>query len=188
LGFWVPGTGTFYLGESSTDLSSLYRTEVTGVPSPSLPLIGRWGSAEADSIGLLKSHDAFLKYSIDPGQYDHQVNFPDFTGVYPVVGNWTGTSAESIGSFDPNSGEFNLPGHGGTIRIDGTPLDAQPVAGQWESGPSIGVYSAAEGKFLLKNIPTNGAADIIFPLTCPSTCIPLSGDWDGDGHATVALI
>jgi hypothetical protein len=52
---------------------------------------------------------------------------------------------------------------------------------------SVAVYNSQSGTFFLKNRNDSGSADVTFLYGAGGAAIPLSGDWDGDGDATVGL-
>lgn len=55
---------------------------------------------------------------------------------------------------------------------------------------TVGLYDSSNALYLLRNSNTSGDADTVFNFTTDSvteTLVAISGDWDGDGVATVGL-
>src|SRR5436305_6518214 len=57
-----------------------------------------------------------------------------------------------------------------------------------EASDGIGVYRASEGKCYFRNSSTPGNAEYVFTYgVAGAGWLPIAGDWDGDGKATVGL-
>ncbi len=96
----------------------------------------------------------------------------------------------SIGIVDTSTGEWYLrdPATGATTRFFyGNPGDL-PMVGDWDcdGDETPGLYRQSDGFVYLRNLNSQGAANIRFFFGNPGD-IPLAGDFDGDGCDTVSI-
>ena len=146
---------------------------------------------DRDTTGVFRPSNGiiFLKNSHSTGFADIGLNY-GIPGDYPVVGDWDGDSAVTIGVY--RNGSFylrneNTIGFADNVFAFGQPGD-QPVAGDWDGDgiDTIGVYRPSNGQFLLRNSNSAGAADISFFLGNVGD-VGIAGDWDGDGKDTTGV-
>ncbi len=97
--------------------------------------------------------------------------------------------AETIGGFDPATGEWYLTDGVGTTTsfYFGNPGDV-PFVGDWDCDgvDTPGLYRRSDGFAYLRNSNTQGVADVEFFFGNPGD-LPVAGDWDGDGCDTVSV-
>jgi hypothetical protein len=129
-------------------------------------------------------------------------------GDRPVVGDWNGSGARSVGVFrpvgtslNPSSAALwylhntNAAGNADIIFAYGEAGDL-PVAGDWTGSgtTTIGLYRPAgsplnqttTAQWLLRNSNAAGNPDISFFYGGPGD-LPVVGDWDGNGTTTIGL-
>jgi hypothetical protein len=107
-------------------------------------------------------------------------------GFLPIVGDWDGNGATTVGLYAPATGTFflknsNMPGVADLAFSFGAGgLGFVPVAGDWNNDgiDSVGLYLPSSGGFFLRNSNTPGAADIVFTFGAGGQ-VPLTGDWTG---------
>lgn len=123
------------------------------------------------------------------------VGLPVFYGVpgdLPLLCDWDGNGADSVGVYRPQEGFAYLRNTNslGFADIDfhyGIPSDV-PLCGDWDGDgiDSLGIYRPGEQRFYLRNANSLGLADIDFGFGVAGD-VPLAGDWDGDGIDTVGV-
>lgn len=139
-----------------------------------------------------------LKDSDTGGSADHAFTY-GATGWTPIVGDWDGDGADTIGVYDPSTSRFYLnnanstnPGSPTISAFIYGPANSGwiPIAGDWnEDGTdTIGLYDPALSRFHLRNTNNGGGANITF-IYGPgnSGWKPIIGDWNSDQTDTIAL-
>ena len=113
-----------------------------------------------------------------------------YYGLTPISGDLYGTGRDITGIFDPSTSEFNF--NGKTVQF-GTRTDT-PVIGDWDCDgkDEIGVFrpSDDDGRSKFYLVTRNwtdlgdkaGGADMCIDFGPYPTNIPITGDWNGDGH------
>jgi len=104
------------------------------------------------------------------------------------------TTRETIGAFDPASGQWYLRASNSPGTPDIAPFAYggagwTPVAGDWDGDglASPGVVSP-EGVWYLKNTRAGGAPEIApFAFGAPGW-LPVVGDWNGDGITSIGVV
>jgi RHS repeat-associated protein len=115
----------------------------------------------------------------------------------PIVGDWNGDGTDTVGLYDPGTGNWflkntNSAGDADTIFSfgPGGSVGWLPVVGDW-NGDSIdtpGLYNPTTGYWYLRNTNSQGNADLVFWYgPSNSTWLPVVGDWNADGIDTVGL-
>ncbi len=149
-----------------------------------------------DTIGIFRrtlSNGTFLlRLHNSTGYADLTVAFTHGSKPYPVVGDWTGSGYDTVGSFDQSNGLFTLCAANDTTScanssnqisfVLGNPND-MPLGGKWSNGFThfgVGVFRPSNGLIYLKNNLTTGYADDTMVLGIPGDT-GLAGDWNGDG-------
>jgi hypothetical protein len=121
---------------------------------------------------------------------------------FPVAGDWDGTGASYVGTFDLARGQWFLDRNGNgswdSCNVDkclstfGLNTDL-PVAGDWDgSGKAkIGFFRPATGEWVL-DMNGNGGwdgcnVDKCFSTFGQNTDLPVAGDWDGSGKEKIGV-
>ena len=113
---------------------------------------------------------------------------PTLGGDIPVMGDWDGDGADTIGVYRSGTWYLRNSNSGGAPDMAftwGAPGDV-PVVGDWDGDgrDTIGVYR--KGVWYLRNTNNSGGVDISFTWGAP-TDVPLVGDWNGDGKDTIGV-
>jgi hypothetical protein len=158
-----------------------------------------------DTIGVRRPSNGlyFLRNSNTAGAADFTLlyGFPTDTGL---AGDWNGDGIDTIGYYRPSTGQFVLSDTPSALVL-GIPsttyfftfgsLGDKPVAGDWDGDgkDTVGVYRASDRTFYLRGTLAGGLGVGVVPTvthTLPfaeANDVPLAGDWDCDGRATVGL-
>ncbi len=151
-----------------------------------------------DSIGLYAPERAvfFMKNTNSSGPGDMRVRYGS-RNLIPITGDWDGNGIDTMGIYDPLTGEVNLRDTNdrtGTTAFsyvfEGGSTEFLPIAGDWDGDgvDTIGVYHTTLKEFRLRNDHSTGAPDITFVVTPAGTgWTPLAGDWDNDGVDTTGV-
>lgn len=114
------------------------------------------------------------------------------SGFYPVVGDWDGDGAKSIGVYDSLSGTWYLRNSVSAGAPDVTPFTYGgpgwlPVVGDWDGDgiDTVGVVQNVSSAWLLRNSNTSGGADAGQFVFGSSALDPVVGDWNDDGRDTI---
>ena len=143
----------------------------------------------ADTAGVFRPGNGllYLKNQNDTGFADLALNY-GLPGDYPVVGDWDGDGAVSIGIY--RDGHFylrnsNTIGFADLVFPFGNPGD-QPIAGDWDGDgiDTIGVYRG--NTFYLRDSNSAGSVEMSFALGNPGD-VGIAGDWNGDGLDTTGV-
>ena len=186
-GVYRPLDGTLYLRLTNTsgyaDVAISY-----GMPGD-YPVTGDWDGDGVDTIGIYRGGVFFLRNSNTAGSADLAFGFGQ-AGDLPVAGDWDGDGKVTVGVFrqgqfllrnsltaGPPDWAFNFSGAGRPAR--------HRRLGRGRRRHGRGVRSAA-ATFFLRNTNNAGAADLVVNYGAPGD-LPMAGDWDGDGVATVGI-
>jgi Tol biopolymer transport system component len=211
VGTFDPDTGMWYLrntnGPGSPDIQFPYGG------AGWIPVLGDWASKGLSTVGVVDptrlSNPAYLVWYLRNSNSPGGPDIPPFAfglaGWIPVVGDWTGSGHTGIGVFDPGSGTWYLENNPGSGAVDfrfqyGLP-GWKPVTGDWTGSgrTGIGVVDPSGidfatrtadvfARWYLENTPGSGAVDIgPFPYGFFSWT-PVTGDWDGNGTTTIAMV
>jgi hypothetical protein len=107
-----------------------------------------------------------------------------------VSGPAVGDGDDTVGLVDPTTGLWRLYNDLGNMATEfyyGVPGDI-PFMGDW-NGDGIdtpGLYRQADGFVYLRNLNTQGIADIRFFFGNPGD-VPIAGDFNGDGFDTLSI-
>lgn len=194
--------------EVSYDLSAVYREAVFyvgtsgisyGAPGD-IPLSGDWlGQQSGDYLGVYRDGTVYLENRVratdfawgtlrDGGAADITFSF-GAAGDTPLVGDWNGDGADSIGYQRGNAfvlKNSNTEGDADTMFTFGDAGDV-PIVGDWNSDgiDTIGVFR--NGAIYLANSNITGVADIAFSYGNRGD-VPLGGRWFEWARDTVALV
>jgi hypothetical protein len=167
-----------------------------------IALSGDWDGDGQTGIGVYSPGDARgfpglfqLRNEPSAGAPGFNFNFGG-PGDLPVVGDWDGDGADTVGVYRPATGEWFLTS---SSPVSGDPglfaqftfaggLMSRPVAGDWDGDGTdgIGVFfpqtgpNAGFGGFLLKQTASAGAPDVNggnVILAGLANWIPVSGNW-----------
>ena len=118
----------------------------------------------------------------------------------PLVGDWDGNGAQTVGLYNPATGVFLLRNSNSAgaanvsfvYRPGGVNATWLPLVGDWDGNrtQTVGLYNPATGVFLLRNSNSAGAANLAFvyrPTGATNRWLPVIGDWDGNGTQTIGL-
>ncbi len=151
-----------------------------GIKTPGIVRGARFGAYGGPLTWMLKNTN-------EAGEPDIVLEFGE-AGDVPVVGDWSGAGADSIGVF--RNGRWKLKsilvtGPADSEFIFGEPGDL-PVVGDWNADgiDTVGVNRGNEWR--LRNSNNAGAPNINFSYAQPDD-VPVVGDWDGDGVDTVGV-
>ncbi len=161
--------------------------------------------AGADTPGLYDPATAgfYLKHSNSQGggadvafAYGPSGNL----GWIPLVGDFNGNGADTVGLYDPATAAFhlknsNVSGGGADVVFSFGPSGDRgwtPLVGDFDGDgtDTVGLYDPASGAFHLKNSNSSGGgADLAFTFGPGGNAgwQPLIGDFNGDGRDTVGL-
>jgi hypothetical protein len=112
------------------------------------------------------------------------------TAFVTVHAGGGGLAGDTVGLVDPTSGQWRLYDGAGEMVTEfyyGNPGD-YPFIGDWD-GDGIetpGLYRQSDGFAYLRNLNTQGIADIRFFFGDPGD-IPIAGDFNGDGLDTLSI-
>jgi hypothetical protein len=206
-----PATSMFFLKNSLTagpaDQTYGYGQAGAGW----LPIAGDWDGNGTVTIGLYNpvTSTFFLNNSNAGGAANLTFVYgpadPSYNGkpasltFLPIAGDWNGDGITTVGLYNLATSTFYLKYTNSAGPADDTftfgvgGLGWEPIAGAWNGGimSTVGLYNPKTGTFFLKNTNTGGAADTTFgygpgsPIA--AAWLPLAGDWDGNGTATVGL-
>jgi hypothetical protein len=166
------------------------------------PIAGDFDGDGRDTVGLYQQIDATFSILVDNGVRSAPLALGTAfrADALPVVGDWDGDGHDSVGVYQQADGTIMLVDDEGRPidpafvpklgpRPAGeSPLDAYPVAGDWDSDgrDTVGLMWRHAGKFAL---PTPDLADPGAARTveaAPSMdALPVAGDWNG--HDVVTL-
>jgi hypothetical protein len=119
----------------------------------------------------------------------------------PVAGDWNNDGTDTVGLYDPAGAFYLNNATDGSIddlftvgvQVAGARASWLPVSGDWDSDgfDTVGLYDPATNNWYLDNETQSHAWDdpfvIVAPSRVPSSWIPITGDWNGDGFDTVGL-
>jgi hypothetical protein len=145
----------------------------------------------------------YLKHTNDPNDQTNTSFYygPAGTNWLPIAGDWNGDGIDSVGLYDPTSGNFYLRNSNSTgvaditFQLGPTNSTWKPVAGDWNGDgvDTIGLYDPATGTWRLRNSNSAGAYDSTFtfgpgaPTTADEEWMPVVGDWNGDHSSSEGL-
>ena len=206
IGAFVPATAQWSLRNTNSagnpDLSFAY-----GFPGV-LPVAGDWNNDGVDTIGIYYPPTGawYLRNAPGAGNADLQFTF-GYGGTQPVVGDWNNDGVEGIGIFDPASGTWLLRevasagapnrviqsnrARGATavaIPNGGAELPpASPAQAGMGSGDQLALFDPPSGQWMLQYGITEGSAIGSVSYGSGGTFVPVHGDWNGDGVATLGV-
>jgi hypothetical protein len=169
-----------------------------------------------DTVGIFRpgQYTFYLNNTNAPKMADTMIGFSQpaglpsvgspANGVTALAGDWTGSGLTSTGLYFADLNTFylrnsNTSGAADTTTVFLPELDDIPLAGDWtgKGFDTAGVYRKREHTFYLRNSHDTGEADIVVAPLTPNdngimappedNDIPIAGDWDGDGIATIGL-
>jgi V8-like Glu-specific endopeptidase len=155
------------------------------VPTPSPPA----------TVGVFNPSTAawYLRDTNSPGAPNIEPFDYGAPGWFPVVGDWNGDGASTIGVVDPRATWYLRNSNNAGVP-DITPFafgegNWTPVVGDWDGDgtTTIGMFDPATATWYLKNSNGPGAPDIQFRYGSPGW-IPVVGDWNGDGTTTIGVV
>jgi endoglucanase len=92
-------------------------------------------------------------------------------GLVPLAGDWTGSGADRVGLYSPDSAMFYMrialePGEPDVLVNFSVP-GCLPLAGDWNGDgvDTVGVCSPSDRQFYLRNLHAPGPADVA--IWCP---------------------
>jgi len=158
-----------------------------------------------DTVGVMAMASAYTVLALPEGE-DRRFQFGFSHAVWsnnvPIAGDFDGDGKDTVGTYEQRDGRFLLGERNAAGRVDlrvdfrSDRADGWPVAGDWDGDgiDTIGIYDGTE--FLLRNENVEGEPDLTIPIDSANpcylgsgnwACLPLAGDWDGNGRDEVAL-
>ena len=197
IGSYRPSTGTFFFRDSNFDGPPTITSVTLGqAGSDDVPIAGNWNEvpANGDSVGMYRPPEARFYFCTtrEPGSQCGTGFAFGSLGDLPVIGDWTGGGADSIGTF--RMGRFflrDVKETGGANPGTGIGFGGEsdlPIAGDWDGDgdDTIGTFRPATAtespRFFFTN--TNMAADA-FPGPGQAwgqkngSDLPVIGHWEG---------
>ena len=145
-----------------------------------------------DTIGIFRAGTFYLRLHNTQGAADLTIAFNPPGQNLPIVGDWTGSSFDTIGVYNQANGQFTLctvnltssctSGANQIAFTLGNPNDT-PLAGHWLNGAihaGAGVYRPSNGILYMKNALSTGFADFSDVLGIAGDD-GVAGDWTGQG-------
>lgn len=200
VGLVDPDSGRVVLCDDIVTRSPARRFSFGPFRQGSLPIAGDWDGDGLAGVGLYSPSIAtFRLRNGSDGFIGHRSVVFGPTGGRPVAGDWSGSGRDGIGLYDPTSGIFFLKDEASDGPADhvvafGDPgEDLWPIAGRFAPdaprGDSVGLYDPRRGVFHLKTTLESGPADLSFGFgPGGGVCLPVAGDFTGQGHYTVGLV
>lgn len=187
IGVYDPATGWFYLRNSNTPgpADTAFQYGNLGW----LPIAGDWDGNGFWSIGLYDPATStfYLRNENSSGSADVTVQFGN-AGWKPLAGDWDGhddgTSATTIGVYDPSAAIFYLNNENDSSAAESTVqygnVGWTSIAGDWDGNgfSSIGSYDPSTATYYLRNVNSPGPADTTVQYG-NAGWKPLAGNWDG---------
>jgi hypothetical protein len=183
-------------------------------PSEWIPVAGDWNGNDFDTAGLYNAEDRqfYLNNNVD-GSIAGYVTIQVPAGLVgatwkPVIGDWDGDGVDEVGLYDPASNDWLLNTGDTTwssLIVVTAPVDVPaswvPITGDWDGDgyDTVGLYDPSTNNWYLNNqlngqwstaIGPSGeplGIELIAPVRVPSTWVPITGDWNGNGKDTVGL-
>jgi hypothetical protein len=195
VGVFDPGSGTFYLRNSSSGGGPDVQPFAFGGAGWT-PLAGDWDGDGSTTIGVFAPDGTWYLRNQNSGGGAHAGPFAfGGAGWIPLAGDWDGDGVTTIGVFDPATATFylrnsNTPGAPDVAPFAYGAPGWLPVAGDWNGDgvTTIGVVDPATGTWYLRDRNTGGTPSVApFAYGAPGWT-PVAGDWDGDGRTTIGAI
>jgi hypothetical protein len=169
-----------------------------------LPVTGDWDGDGHDTIGVVCREGASLVWSLVDG-LDGPASYPPFEfgdagRCWPVTGDWNGDGRDGVGvachdgieiswalTDELAAGPPSYPVFG-----YGNADECRPVVGDWDGdhhdGVGVACRRGVDISYGLLNPLTNGAPSVEpFDFGNAAECDPVTGDFDGDGRASVGV-
>ncbi len=158
------------------------------------------GAAAYDTVGSYAQDAGRFQLGFANGPVEPARDFgfgPASAGRLAVVGDWDGDLVDTVGLYDPATGEFTLTNRSGDLSeppivfVFGKTRDTGiPVAGDWDGDglDGVGVFDPETARFELRNEVSAGPPDFAFGFgKAGKGFTPLAGDWDGDDTDTIGV-
>jgi len=172
--------------------------------STDTPVVGDWNGNRTATAGIVRPDGSQLLWKLrntnSPGPADGAFDY-GASNALPTPGNWDGVGSTTPGVVrtDDGSGQLlwelrNADGPGpATYEFHYGPSNALPVVGDWDGNGTVTIgvvrQDPSTGTLLweLRNSNSSGPADVEFHYG-PDGALPVVGDWDGNGTATVGVV
>jgi len=207
IGLYNPRTATWYLNNKTDGSQDDVYTVHVDAGKGFRPVVGDWDGDGSDSIGFYNpATRVWALYNMDNGAVTDAV--PKFkidnapANGRPLAGNWDGQGGDGVGIYNPathtwmatntltSKASFEI-----SFTTDNHPDNTwRPVAGDWngDGKDTFGIYNPKANDWYLNNTMT-ATIDPKFlktingPNAAVDTFLPIVGDYDGDGDATIGL-
>jgi Tol biopolymer transport system component len=193
MGLVDPGSGKWYLRDSSGRVTSFYY----GNPGD-VPFMGDWNCDGVDTPGLYRQSDGYvyLRNANTQGIADVFFFFGN-PGDIPIAGDFDDDGCDTVSVYRPSQSrvfiinELGANGGGlGAAEMDylfGNPGDV-PFVGDFDGDgiDTIGLHRPTTGLVYLRNSQTTGIADTQFIYGNAGDRL-VANDWNHDGKDTPAL-
>ncbi|MFN8419140.1 MAG: PQQ-dependent sugar dehydrogenase [Anaerolineae bacterium] len=208
IGIYRPSTNTFYLrNANSTGIADITVSLVSLGMDPTtfrdVPVVGDWNGDGIDTVGFyrrgrLSDNAGAGLFLLSNSNSSPQVDYSFILGNpsdTPIVGDWDGNGADSVGVFRPSNGLIYIKNTLSTGFADFTMVLGNPgdvgIAGDWDNDgkDSPGVYRpGAAPQFYLTNQVCNCAVSSDYNVVFGNpNDQPFTGDWNGDGRSGVGV-
>jgi hypothetical protein len=198
IGVYRPSELTFYLRNvneaGDADITVAFGTK------DDVPVTGDWDGNGTTTVGVYRPADStfHLRNENSPGEPSVVVGF-GMAGDLPVVGDWDGNGTATVGVFRPDKASFllrnsNAPGDP-DVTVALLAPGGLPVVGDWDGNATAtaGIFRTRESKtfFRLRNshaavVEAGPNVDIRVDVG-EEHDLPVAGDWDGNGTATIGV-
>jgi CubicO group peptidase (beta-lactamase class C family) len=196
------------LGLFATE-NNLYTLFPAGVPSSldrrfqigwsrflsTMPLAGSFDGMPGETVGYYEKKRRRFHLATDNAEARTAAISFDFVGAasdewIPLAGDWNGDGIDTVGLYDPSTGQFHLKNTNSTgpadlvITITDGKLSA-PVAGDFngDGTDGVGIYNPITGQVRIIEAGTETAE--LKPAAI--NYVPVVGDWDGTGRDSIAF-
>jgi autotransporter-associated beta strand protein len=201
-GTYDPVTSTFYLRNTNT-IGEANTKFAFGVANAGwIAITGDWNGDGIDTVGVYDPTTStfYLRNSNTSGVADVSFAYGVAGGGWtPVAGDWNGDGVDTVGLYSPTTAGWYLRNSNTTGMADLAFLygvaniaNWTPVVGDWNGDgiDTVGFYDAIYASWILRNSNSSGVGDLAFGYGYPGAigeyqALPIAGDWDGDGTATI---
>jgi hypothetical protein len=197
VGVYRPSELTFYL-RNTNDAGEPEVTVAFGAKDD-VPIAGDWDGNGTTTVGVYRPADStfHLRNENTSGEPSVVLSF-GMAGDLPMVGDWDGNGTATVGVFRPETATFLLRNSNAAGEPDVTlkllATGGVPVVGDWDgNGTTTAGIFRTRGTTFFRIRNSHAAATEVEQVADQQIefgqehDVPVAGDWDGNGTATVGL-